>query len=796
VVPLPYLGRTVGVIELALMQPCSARVRELLAASREPVVIALQVARSRQTQQQLLTQARALAEKLAAQEEELRLNNQELESQQDVLRTANEELESQRRVLSEKNDELEAARVSLQQKAEELTRMSSYKSQFLANMSHELRTPLNSMLILSHLLAENEGKQLSNKQVEYARTIHSAGQDLLSLINQVLDLAKIEAGRQEIHVEPVPVVSVVKHVRRVFEPLAREKGLQLKIEVAQEVPQSIATDRQRLERILTNLLGNAIKFTENGHVALRVRRPRADETVGREGLELEHCIAFEVSDTGIGIAQADAQRVFAPFEQVEGGIDRRHAGTGLGLAISRESAGLIGGELRLLAGPGPGSTFVCYLPEQAPQARVIEALAAASEGPAETTGMRPAVTGEAPGLHLLIVEDDTLIADQLVEIVEERGLSVQVARTGQQALEIARSRRPRGIVLDVKLPDIDGWAVMERLRADAATTDIPVHFISAIDSPQRGIALGAVGYLTKPISRDELVGMVRVLVPASEANSPRILVVEDDAKEGASLVELLRAEPIDVLHVRSAQDALGQLAQGGVGCMILDLGLPDMDGLGLLETLRARSDIQYPRVIVHTGRALTRKETRELNAYAEAIILKDGDSAKRLLEEIRLFVRHLKDGLQLGSSPAIHHLASDLSLQGVTLLLAEDDMRTVYALSALLRSKGAEVLVAETGREALQLLEQNPNISLVLMDIMMPEMDGYEAMRQLRSKPRFNQLPVIALTAKAMKGERDRCLEAGASDYLAKPVSSERLFETLGAWLAQPVQDGAVPANV
>jgi CheY-like chemotaxis protein len=787
-VPLRDLGKPFALLELALLEPCAPRVHELLSSMRAALVVALLAAQANAQVRDLLARAQASAEQLAAQEEELRVNNQELESQQEVLRSANEELEAQQQSLSEKNSELEQARKGLIDKANQLTQMSSYKSQFLSNMSHELRTPLNSMLILSHLLAENEGGRLSDKQVEHAKTIHSAGKDLLQLINEVLDLAKIEAGRQEVHAEPVDLAQMVAHLRRVFQPLAAEKGLKLAVDIAADAPEFIATDRHRLDRILTNLVGNAIKFTDQGSVTIRIERPTAGTRFERSDLEADHCVAFVVQDTGIGIDAAHHAKVFAPFEQIDSGANRRHSGTGLGLAISRESAKLLGGELHLASTPGVGSAFTCYLPEKTQSTSVgIEA------APVAATPI--AADPSASKVHVLIIEDDSVLAEQLTEAIEARNLTARVAGTGKEGLMLARQLRPRGIVLDVKLPDVDGWQVMERLRKDPMTSGIPVHFISAVDSPQRAFALGAIGYLTKPVSRDELVGVVRVLVPVT-GQKQRILVVEDNANEGASLVALLENEDVELLHVQSARDALAALEEQPVGCMILDLGLPDMDGLGLLEELRTRSHIKWPRVVVHTGRALSKKETHALEAYAEAIILKGGSSAERLLEEVRLFVRHVKDKF-ISERPMLNESAvsSDISLDGIKLLLAEDDIRTVYAVSALLRGKGAEVLVGETGREALELLEQNTDVAAVLMDVMMPEMDGYEAMRAIRADRRFSELPVIALTAKAMKGERERCLEAGASDYLTKPVDSDRLLATLAMWLQQGVVPNAQRAS-
>jgi CheY-like chemotaxis protein/HAMP domain-containing protein len=779
--PLSRADETIGVLELAFFRSCPAEARELLKSVQEMLVIGLQAARSRAALRDALERSQQQAERLAAQEEELRTNNQELQSQHEELRVANAELEAQRQTLSAQNEELEEARFRLQQKAEELTKMSSYKSQFLANMSHELRTPLNSMLLLSHLLAQNEAGNLSAKQVEYCKTIHAAGGDLLTLINQVLDLAKIEAGRQDLQLETVEPKRFCEYAQRVFEPLAAEKGLRLSLEIDADLPPAITTDPRRVERILTNLLGNAVKFTDHGTVSLRIGRPAPDAKATRPDLDLSACFALTVSDTGIGIAHEAHERVFAPFEQIESHSNRRYPGTGLGLAISRESAGLLGGELQLSSTQGVGSTFTCYLPlrasEQSSPAPVVTA------NRPQSFDDRALVTAAAP--HLLVIEDDPVLAERLVDIIHARRLKAVVARSGAEGIELARQGRPQGIILDVKLPDIDGWVVMERLRADPLTREIPVHFISGVDAPERGLALGAIGYLMKPATHAELALAVRALTPATGDARPRILVVEDSVAEGESLCELLAREDFEAQRVGSASAALELLEKRRFECMILDLGLPDMDGLAVLETLRARAPQAAPRVIVHTGRALNKRETQQLEAYAEAVVLKEGNSAARLLEEIRLFVSHVRDTLpprlrsQLPAAPP----AIDLSLAGIKLLIAEDDMRTVYALTALLTSKGAQVLVADTGREALELLTRNPDVDGVLMDIMMPEMDGYEATRRLRQDRRFARLPVIALTAKAMKGERDRCLEAGASDYLTKPIDTERLFDTLRNWL-------------
>jgi CheY-like chemotaxis protein/signal transduction histidine kinase len=776
-VPLVHGEQVIGLIELAFLREVRGAERELLDVSRPILSSVLASARSSSATRTLLVETQEQAARLTAQEEELRVSNQGLQAQQEELRRANEELESQRELLSEQNSELDGARSRLQQKAEELARTNTYKSQFLANMSHELRTPLNSMLLLSHLLSENEDENLTEKQVLHCKTIHSAGGDLLGLINQVLDLAKIEAGRQDVELSTVPLQRLVGYTRRVFEPLAAEKGLRLRIEIADGLPESIRTDAQRLERVLTNLVGNAIKFTEHGEVALRIGRPSPSLLLEREELQ-SGAIAFEVSDTGIGIAADAQERVFAPFEQIESRAARRYAGSGLGLAIARESVTLLGGELLLKSIPGKGSTFTCVLPLGTPR------LSQESRQPAGGDTIADDRASIRPGdSHLLVVEDDPVLGEQLVEIIRARRIKVVIARTGSEGLRLAKELRPSGIVLDVKLPDIDGFTVMERLREEVSQK-IPVHFVSGLQEAERGLSMGAIGYLTKPATRGELVRMVRTLSASRGGEAAlNILVVEDDVREGEAIVELLAQANMAASRVTTATAALDALGTESYACLILDLGLPDMDGLELLETLNARELKGAPAVVVHTGRALTKRETRELEAYASAVVLKDGDSAERLVDEVRLFVRHLEAGLTREQEDPAARPLPEVSFAGTTILLAEDDMRTAYAVSALLRSKGAEVLLAETGIEVLDLLGRHPEVRGVLMDVMMPEMDGYEAMRRVRADARFVTLPVIALTAKAMKGERERCLAAGASDYLTKPVDAERLLSTLRTWL-------------
>jgi CheY-like chemotaxis protein len=658
-------------------------------------------------------------------------------------------------------------------------------------MSHELRTPLNSMLLLSQILGDNDTGNLSPKQVEHCRTIYSAGRGLLGLINQVLDLSKIEAGKQDLHIEPVVLREMAEQLQRTFEPQFTNKGLGFGVEIAADAPLSITTDGQVLQRILINLLGNALKFTERGEVTLRIGRPNRAYEPGRSGLPSESSVSFSVRDTGVGIPAHVQERIFARFEQADARTVRRYGGTGLGLSIARESAMLMGGVLSVESVEGKGSTFTCCLPEawSDEHAPPLALPRLSSQPPRTLEDDREQIGEHEP--HLLIVEDDTTFAERLLETVRSLGLKAMVAHNGREALRLARSRPPAGILLDVRLPDIDGFAVRQELRAEPRTSSIPVHFVSAMEAPRNPLGSDSVGYLEKPASRDAIVKVIQTLIRPAPTGSSRVLVIEDDEDQSQIIIELLEKAHLQAIAARTADDAVRALRSERFGCVILDLGLPDTDGLRLLEKLKTQSDIWLPPVVVHTGRALSRDETRRLREYAEAVVLKEGRSAARLVDEVQSFVGQVRGNLQHPSPIELQALAnSDVVLEGTKVLIADDDMRTVYALSALLRGKGADVLVAETGREALRVLDEQSNVGVVLMDIMMPDMDGYEAMRRLRAEPRFRELPVIALTARAMKGERERCEEAGASDYMTKPVDPRSLLSALRHWLSheQPVE--------
>jgi signal transduction histidine kinase/DNA-binding response OmpR family regulator len=782
--PVSHLGQVIAVIELGLLGREHADTEALLATACSTLAIALHASWTRISKQKLLQEAQDLTAQLTAQEEELRAINDELSAQQEELRAANEELtqqtealEQQRRTVSERNLELELSRERLQHQTIQLETANRYKTQFLANMSHELRTPLNSMLLLSELLSRNEQKNLTDKQVEFAATVHAAGKDLLNLINQLLDLAKIEAGKLDVNPSEISVRELMLHLTRIYTPLASGKGLELAVQWASDVPETIISDRSRIEQVLTNLIGNSIKFTEHGRVSIMISLARAE---GRAPM-----LQFAVRDTGIGIAQQDLSRIFSAFEQVDGGSQRKHGGTGLGLAIARQLSHLLGGDLSVESEPGKGSCFTLSISTHLEQEPGEPTVDGAEQGRAKPSriAIPESVTRPAPVIgdadSLLIIEDDLVFAERMAELVNECGFNALLAKDGESGLRLARVHRPRGIVLDMRLPDSDGMQVLEKLKESPDCRHIPVHFVSCVDDEARARSLGAIGYLRKPASHDDLKRVIERLAPATLR---RVLVVEDDQKLGDSLVSLLSEQGVEASRASSGQAALTELRSGSYSCMILDLGLPDVDGLDILERLEKDDTLPKLPVVVHTGRSLSRKEVQQLEAYTESIVLKGQGSPERVLEEVRLFVDRLGRGKR--EEHATRPIVRDTKLEGKKVLVADDDMRTVYALSALLRGKGMNVLVADTGRSAVNMLEADNDVDAVIMDIMMPEMDGYEAMREIRKDERFRSLPIIALTAKAMKDDRVRCIEAGASDYMPKPIDGNRLLSVLHAWLA------------
>ena len=675
----------------------------------------------------------------------------------------------------------------LEQRAEELQQASRYKSEFLANMSHELRTPLNSSLILAKLLADNPHQNLTDEQVRFAESIYAAGNDLLNLINDILDISKVEAGRLELRPEHTRLERLVESLRATFEPMARDKGLDVVIELTDSAPNKLFTDRQRVEQILKNLLANAIKFTEQGSVSLRV----AADPAG---------VRFEVRDTGIGIRPEQQQSIFEAFSQGDGSTSRKYGGTGLGLSISRDLAQLLGGGISVSSQPGQGSLFTLTLPlhyleasrEPAPPAvrESVPAPAPVAE-PVQLPAHEPipkfADDRDAEprrGRTVLVIEDEPRFAQILYDLAHELDYDCLVAHGADDGLALAERYQPAAILLDMHLPDHSGLSVLQQLKDNARCRHIPVHVISVEDRSEAAMHLGAIGYALKPTSRDQLKEVFGRIEAKLSQKVKRVLLVEDDERQRESIVHLIDDEDVEITAVALAGEALAQLRQTVFDCMIIDLKLPDMQGSELLERMASEDICSFPPVIVYTGRNLTRDEEAQLMKYSRSIIIKGARSPERLLDEVTLFLHKVESSLSGERQNMLRTARNrDKALEERRILLVDDDVRNIFALTSALEQKGAKVEVARNGREALEKLEEVADIDLVLMDVMMPEMDGYEAMRRIRQNPTWERLPIIAVTAKAMKDDQERCRRAGANDYLAKPIDLTRLFSLIRVWM-------------
>lgn len=793
VVPILVKKRLLGVLELASFEPFDP-VRQRLVEEASAVVglsmdNLMRALRTRELLDSSQRQARELQaaeEELRVQQEELRVTNDQLQQQSQRLIASEEELRVQAQELQKSNEDLkrhsdavteqkgrlEALQRETELKATDLERANQYKSQFLANMSHELRTPLNSMLILSQDLAENRTGNLDEEQVESAEIIHSSGSNLLRLINDILDLSKVEAGKMDLVREPVQVAAFCQRMERHFRHVAEEKGLAFSIERAQDTPETVVTDDGKLEQITNNLLANAFKFTARGFVKVVFRA--ADGGAG---------IAMEVSDSGIGIPAGKLDAIFEAFEQVDATTRRQFGGTGLGLAISRSLATLLGGTLTVRSTEGEGTTFCLTLP-------LGEADAAAFEAPLPSTGPAPRplaprtarpVADDRDALddavpRILVIEDDPVFARTLMNLVRRKGYQVLAAVDGASGLDLARSFKPTGILLDIMLPEMDGWSVIEKLKSDPATRHIPVHIVSALEEAPRGRQMGAIGFLTKPVSSEQLSEALAALSHFAADRQRRVLVVDDDETSRLAVHKLISRDGTQVVGAASGEEAVERIADTEFDCIILDLGLPGMSGFDVLERLAERPR-QVP-VVIYSGRDLTPEESLRLRGYTDSIVIKGALSPERLLDEVSLFLHSVRhEPTALPANP-------DGDMEGRHVLLVDDDMRNIYALAKVLRGKGMQVTLAQDGVKALAQLDAHPDVEIVLMDIMMPVMDGYEAMTEIRKRGgAFSRLPIIALTAKAMKDDREKCLAAGASDYMSKPIDVPRLLSMIRAWL-------------
>jgi CheY-like chemotaxis protein len=815
--PIQEGGVVNGVMELGFARPVEARDLELLELIAPAVGAAIEAALYRQRLQAALADTQQLNEELQVQQEELRTANEGLEEQSRLLRESQASLENQQAELEQTNVRLGEQAVSLDQKnhalrqaqealearAEELQRASRYKSEFLANMSHELRTPLNSSLILAKLLAENKAGNLNAEQIKFAESIYASGNDLLALINDILDISKVEAGQMSLQPEAITVDELVASLERTFLPLAEEKHLAFRVLQHDAGTAPLYTDRMRLEQILKNLLSNAIKFTEHGSVTLALSTLPGER------------IVFAVKDSGIGIAPEQQDAIFEAFRQADGGTSRRYGGTGLGLSISRELAVLLGGQITVSSTPGQGSTFTLTLPRRlAPPAQLepqalaqaprpvpavapptVERMGAAPPAPAARPA--PAVTAvpaqpfpddraAAPDERrtVLVVEDEPAFAGILYDLAREMGYRCLVAQGADEGLQLARQFLPSAVLLDMRLPDRPGLSLLQQLKEDPATRHIPVHVVSSEDRSEAALHMGAIGYAQKPASREELREVFQRLEERYTRKMKRILLVEDDARQRDSVTHLISDEDVEITAVATGADALARLGQTQFDCMIIDLKLPDMQGRELLRRMSEQGLQPFPPVIVYTGRNLTREEEADLLKYSRSIIIKGARSPERLLDEVTLFLHKVESELSVERQAMLKSARSrDHVFQGRRILLVDDDVRNIFALTSALEQKGLAVEIARNGEEAIAKLDASPDVDLVLMDVMMPVMDGLEATRRIRTDARFAKLPIIAVTAKAMRDDHEQCLKAGASDYLAKPIDLDRLFSLLRVWL-------------
>jgi len=822
VLPVLFEQEVKAVIELASFSRFSETHQSFLDQLTESIGIVLNTIAANMRTEGLLKQSQLLTTELQSQQEELRNTNDRLEQQaatlrqseellrqqQEALQKSNEELEDKARLLELQKQEVEAknrevsmAKTALEEKAEQLSLTSRYKSQFLANMSHELRTPLNSLLILSKLLAENPDGNLTDKQKEFAKTIHAAGSDLLALINDILDLSKIESGTVSLEITNVGFKDLVNHMERTFRQIAEERKLDFHIDLDPALPATIRTDSKRLQQVLRNLLSNAFKFTEQGGVSLKIGS--AEGSPLRAGSEW---ISISVTDTGIGIPEDKQRIIFEAFQQADGTTSRKYGGTGLGLSISREIARLLGGEIVVSSVPGQGSTFTLFVPLEPPANYGVQSA---------QTGSRPYAGGAASSVEdssvlmrqpsapmalsaslddrhaivagdrvVLIIEDDAMFASVLLELAREQGFKGLIAMDGASALALAHRYKPHAITLDIGLPDMDGWALLDLLKHDPRTRHVPIHVISVDDQKKRGLKAGAFGFLEKPVDREALLSALNRTKDFIDRPVKKLILVEDDDNQRMSISELMKGEEVDVTAVATAEEALETIQSRRFDCAVVDLGLPDLPGAELIERIRKTKGGEDLPIVIYTGQDLSRAEERRLEQIAATVILKGEGSSERLLNDTALFLHRSISAMQ-EEDQIIVEPKGEAVLEGRKVLIIDDDMRNIFSLTSALEQFGLSVVFAENGLEGIERLRETPDVDIALVDIMMPEMDGYETMREIRKDPRYRNLPLIAVTAKAMKGDREKCLEAGATDYVSKPVDIDQLLAVLRVQLSR-----------
>ncbi|WP_433944101.1 response regulator [Paenibacillus sp. SN-8-1] len=828
--PVLFEDQLLGVIEMANFLHFSDLQKQLLKELSVSLGIILNNIIGRLRVEELLRESQTLAEELQcqseelqSQQEELRRSNENLEEQtlalkrsEELLQRQQEELEhfntelvakthalqEQVQEVEEKNEEIEKTKIQLEQQASQLALTSKYKSEFLANMSHELRTPLNSLLILSQLLSENKEENLTTKQKEYAQTIYMSGADLLKMIDEILDLSKVDAGKMEINEESVSISELERFVETNFREVALRKNLQLQTEVQEDVPGNINTDGYRVKQILRNLLSNAFKFTAEGEVSFKVAKAKASQLPYYLDHDKEY-LALTIKDTGIGIPKDKTDLIFEAFQQADGTTSRKFGGTGLGLSISRGLASLLGGGISLKTKEGEGSEFTLYIPkdgitpilnsrtpaassssvmEQASKEKDSTSISEEREASISLPDDRNSITSQDK--VMLIIEDDINFAKILIDMAKTYGFKTLTTSQGDEGLKLARTYLPDAIILDIQLPVMDGWSILGELKSNPDTRHIPVHVISVVEDVKQGMKMGAIAYLQKPSSREGLERAFSHIESYMDKSLKHLLVVEDDEVQRQAIIELVGHDDVIITAVSSGAEAIRELHSKHYDCMVLDLMLTDMTGFTLLDQIRDDENLHDLPIIIYTGKELDSKEETELRKYAESIIIKDVKSPERLLDETTLFLHRVEANLPEEKREILRKLHNKEELfEGKKILLVDDDVRNVFALSSVLEGYQMDVVFAENGREAIELLQQHGDFDLVLMDMMMPEMDGYEAMRRIREIPQFEKLPIIALTAKAMKDDRFKCIEAGASDYMKKPIQTEQLLSLMRVWL-------------
>jgi CheY-like chemotaxis protein/signal transduction histidine kinase len=864
VLPVIYEDDVKGVIELGSVLEFSPLQMEFLEIASEILAVSINGAIFNEKLSLLLEQTKEQAEELKSQQEELKATNEELEeqarilraseeklqSQQEELRASNEELEektkilqAQKREIEKSNEILQSKQMEIEEKACQLRIETQYKSEFLANMSHELRTPLNSLLILANMLAENEEENLTPDQIESAASIYRSGQNLLHLINDILDLSKIEAKKIELNISKFSLKETGAHFKTEFLHMAKAKGIEFRVTMDDNLPEMITTDMHRLEQIIRNLIGNAVKFTETGSITLCFENailsgePYLSNILQKNA---KNMVAISVIDTGSGIPSDKLDAIFEAFKQVDGSIRRKHEGTGLGLSISKELAHLLGGEIKVKSELGKGSTFTLYLPENfsadskslsvsespknapnisnipaksnldkpsstdyrssskeekkesnlltdrtEPFSKRTEPLPDRTDPMADRTDPLPhSSSSSIDSKTMLIIEDDAEFAKILSNFFNKHGYRTVIAPSGEDGIKYVIDQKPTAIILDISLPGIDGWAVMNELKTNPDTRHIPVHIMSGYDQSRKGLEKGAIGYLTKPVSSEGLNKALQKIETVLSNDVKHLLVVEDNSELQLSILKLMGTNDIKVTSAVTGEEAIALLKDRDFDCMILDLGLPDISGFELMDRIRNDPKIEMLPVIVFTGRDLTAEETQKLEQYATSIVLKNAVSMERLIDETALFLHRVESEMPENQKKMIKKVREQQTfLKDKKVLVVDDDMRNAFALNKFLKSKGMEVIIANNGEKALKVLDDGERPDIILMDIMMPVMDGYEAMKQIRNRKDFQTTPIIALTAKAMSSDRDECIKCGASDYLSKPLDTAKLLTLLRVWL-------------